>query len=73
MTRNDDVIVLRSLTHAIKAKKLLREYGIDARVVKPDNSRTEKGCGYGISLDRAVTERAITALNENGLPPTNIK
>ena len=73
MIRNEAVIVMRSLTHAIKGKKLLYEYGIEAKVVKPDNSRTEKGCGYGISLDRSVAERANALLTENDLPPLNIK
>ena len=73
MEQNETVIALRSLTHAIKAKKLLREYGIDARVVKPNSERAEKGCGYGISLDREAAKRAEAILPENGISPLNIR
>ena len=73
MKQNTTVIALRSLTHAMKAQKLLREHGIDSRVVKPDNERTEKGCGYGIELDRALSDKAEALLRENALKPLNIK
>ena len=73
MTRKNAIITLSSLTHAIKAKKLLSEYGIDARVVKPDTQRAEKGCGYGVSVDATVRESAEKLLRENGIPPLDIK
>ena len=69
MNRNETLITMRSLTHAMKAKKLLSEYGMEARVVKPDASRTEKGCGYGIYVSGDRYERAKSLLSENGLPP----
>ena len=71
MDRNETVIPMRSLTHAIKAKKLLQEYGIEARVVKPDARNTEKGCGYGIAVFSERYERSKKILKENGLPPLN--
>lgn len=68
MNHNERLIVLRSLTHSIKAKKLLWEHGIDARVVKPDAGRSEKGCGYGVAVSAAESVRAVRLLGENGIP-----
>lgn len=72
MNQSEKVIVMRSLTHAIKAKKLLQEYGIDARVVKPDAGRAEKGCGYGVAVKADKRGHAEGILRENGLPPLEI-
>ena len=72
MNRNETVITMRSLTHAIKAKKLLSEYGIDSRVIKPDSRRTEKGCGYGIAVAEEVGGQVKDLLTEKGLPPLEL-
>jgi hypothetical protein len=67
MDHNEATIALRSLTHSIKAKKLLREHGMEARVVKPDAKSAEKGCGYGIAVSRKDQSRAVKLLEENGI------
>ena len=72
MEQNEKVIVLRSLTHAIKAKKLLQEYGIDSRVVKPSQKRNDSGCGYGVSVYMERYGRAVAILNENGISPLEL-
>ena len=72
MNQNETVIILRSLTHAIKAKKRLQEYGIEARVVKPDAHKTEKGCGYGVSTSKSEAERAEKILRESGIYPLEL-
>ena len=68
MIHNDKVIVLRSLTHSVKAKKILNEHGVDVRVVKPDTAKGEKGCGYGIAVDAREVDRIVNILSENGIP-----
>ena len=72
MNSNETVITLRSLTHAMKAKKILNEHGISAKVIKPDARRSEKGCSYGITVDRQKAETSRKLLNENGIPPLDI-
>ena len=67
MNHNETVIPLRSLTHAMKAKRLLVEHGISARIVKPDARRSEKGCGYGITVEAHYYENAVSLLNKNGI------
>ena len=72
MTNQESIITLRSLTHAIKAKKLLAGYGIEARVTKPNAQRTDKGCGYGIAVAQSEKERAEKLLRENEVIPLDI-
>ncbi|MBQ9115913.1 MAG: DUF3343 domain-containing protein [Clostridia bacterium] len=69
MNKAEKVITLRSLTHAIKAKKLLSAHGISAKVVRPDATGTEKGCGYGIVTELSQSERAEKLLREGGIVP----
>ena len=69
MNPNETVIPLRSLTHAMKATKLLSENGIPSKVVKPDARRSEKGCGYGITVNIAHAENAKRLIKENGIAP----
>lgn len=57
------IIVLRSVTHAMKSKKLLRENGISAFVVKPPHS--EEGCGYGVSVSALNADAATEILKKN--------
>ena len=70
MNQNETVIPLRSLTHAMKAKKLLSEPGIPAKVIKPDARKSEKGCGYGIAINTHQAEPVRHLLKENGISPT---
>lgn len=58
-------IVLRSVTHALKSKKLLSENGIPARVVKPSDA--EEGCGYGVSVSALHADAAAGILQKNRL------
>ena len=41
----------RSLTYALKAERVLGELGYAVRIVKPDTSRSRRGCEYGIAFD----------------------
>lgn len=66
------VIPLRSLTGSIKAQKLLRELGIEARVVKPGSAYSGGGCGYGISVSRHSYDAAVKALGDAGIAPLRI-
>ena len=72
MDHKEAAIALRSLTHSIKAQRLLGEYGIDSRVIKPDAKKTEKGCGYGVAVAIRDEARARKILEENGIPVAGI-
>lgn len=68
MNNNEKSIALRSLTHSVKARRLLAEYGISSRVIKPDAAKSEKGCGYGVAVAVAEAEEAVRVLEANGIP-----
>lgn len=58
------VIALKSMTYAIKAKKALNDYYIDAEIVKLEPSMTKKGCAYGVRFDRVNLTQAQEALKK---------
>lgn len=66
------VYQLRSLTEAIKAQKLLRTSGIEARVIRPSSRYNAEGCGYGISVSNKNADQAINTLSRNGIEPLRI-
>ena len=45
------VAAMRSMTHALKAKKALAEYFIDSEIIKLEPNMTQKGCAYGIKFN----------------------
>ena len=65
-------IVLRSVTHAMKGKKLLFANGIKGRVVKPSPSNAEQGCGYGIAVAASQVDAAVNILQKNRVPIVQI-
>ena len=38
---------VRSMTHAIKAKKALDSYDINSEIIRLEPHMTKKGCGFG--------------------------
>lgn len=59
------LILLSSVTYAMKARDLLRKQGITAYVERiPPQSTT--GCGYGLSVPRGA-DAAERVLRENGI------
>ena len=45
------VASLRSMTFAMKAKRILQEKGINAEIIKLEPHMTHNGCAYGIKFD----------------------
>ena len=45
------IIALKSMTHAIKAKKALNDYFVSAEIIKLEPSMTKKGCAYGVEFN----------------------
>lgn len=65
-------VPLRSLTGSIKAQKLLREQGIETKVIKPAAKYGGGGCGYGISVSLHQYGEALKVLEDNGITPLRI-
>lgn len=44
-------IALKSMTYALKAKRALDDFYINAEIVKLEPNMTKKGCAYGVKFD----------------------
>ncbi len=62
------VIVLSSITYALKGQELLKNNGIYSNIVRSKAVRNLRGCGYGLSFDIALTEKAQGLLIKAGIP-----
>jgi hypothetical protein len=62
------VIVLSSVTYALKAQDLLKENRIFSKITRSNAVKSVRGCGYGISVDDSLLETAKTLLANNGIP-----
>lgn len=65
------ILVVRSVTHATKGRKLLTMANISSRVVKPGvydaSQKSDSGCVYGIAVNRARLIQASELLENNGI------
>lgn len=62
------LVSLKSMTYAIKAKKVLAKNNINSDIIKLDPGMTQKGCSYGVKFDCInlyVTERVLKENNVN--------
>lgn len=62
------IIVLSSVTYALKAQEILKNNGIYANITRSRAVKSIRGCGYGISFDNALTEKAQGLLINAGVP-----
>ncbi len=62
------IIVLSSITYALKAQEILKNNGVFANITRSKAVRSVRGCGYGISFDPALTEKAQSLLINAGVP-----
>ncbi len=62
------VIVLSSITYALKAQELLKNNGIYTKITRSRSVKSVRGCGYGIAFEFDLAEKAKTLLAENGIP-----
>ncbi len=61
-----EIIMLRSVTHAYRARDILSKYGIRAYVERVPENLRQDGCGYGIAVYTG-SQRASTILRDEGL------
>ena len=62
------IIVLSSVTYALKAQELLKSNGIYANLTRSRAVKNVRGCGYGISFDYALYQKAQSLLADSGIP-----
>lgn len=66
------IAALKSMTHAIKAKKALEDNYIGAEIVKLEPTMTKKGCAYGVSFNCINFDPAIDAFKKWSVKYTEI-
>lgn len=60
------ILVMSSVTYALKAQGLLARQGIGTRLEKLNKNRSLKGCGYGLRIERSklgIAERLLAEEN----------
>lgn len=62
------VIVLSSVTYALKAQELLKNNGIYSKLTRSRSVRSIRGCGYGIAFDVLSAEKAENLIVTAGIP-----
>ena len=66
------VASLKSMTYAVKAKRILHDKGISSEIVKLEPHMTHNGCAYGISFDCVNLYFVTDALTQNHINYTEI-
>jgi len=57
----------KSLTHAERARRILKSEGIHVDIVNLDRNVTKHGCAFGISFDCRFSGRLRKILKDNDL------
>lgn len=60
------ILTVSTPTYAIKAKRILRNSGIDAEIIKTDVGM-HGGCSHGIEIPEVYFYDAISILREKGI------
>ncbi len=59
------MIVLRSVTYAQRAVRVLSKNGISGHVVRPDIKMLDSGCGFAVKVSETYLAEAIEILRKN--------
>lgn len=66
---NEIYLTVHSLTNAQKMKKILTRSGINAKIVRPELSLSEKGCAYAVLISEKVFAETIEILEMYRIMP----
>lgn len=66
------LVSLKSMTYAVKAKKVLTKYNVDSEIIKLDSNMAQKGCSYGLNFDCLNLYMVEKALKENNVKYSQI-
>lgn len=72
MDSNDTVLVVRSVTNAIKGQKILQSNGIEAYVQRNTSPVSRQGCGYVLKIGGNV-QTAVNLLMNAGIKVVEIQ
>ena len=61
------IIVLSSVTYALRAIDILKENSINADLTRSAAVKKLRGCGYGVAVKNENHEKALSLLTENGI------
>ncbi len=64
----DAWITFRSITPAQRGEELFRKAGISCRLQRTPAQMTDRGCSYGLRLNRARLAYGIEVLRRNQVP-----
>jgi len=59
------LIILRSVTYAQRAKRILERAGLSAYVIKPDSYLVGNGCGFAVKVSEGYLPEALEILRNN--------
>ena len=63
------LLIARSVTHAQRMEKALRDAGVRAAVLRAPTQINPKGCSYAVRIDAGHLEQARTILLAMKAPP----
>ena len=63
----EPILVLSSITYAMKARDLLKDNGIPSLLTRSAAIRRVRGCGYGLQVKDAHKQRAESLLKQAGI------
>ena len=66
------LLVARSVTHAQRMEKALRDAGVRGTVLRAPTKINPKGCSYALRIDAARMEQARFVLAEMKIPPVHV-
>ena len=64
---NTTILAVNSVTYAVKAKRLLRQIGIYANLIKTDEIRAKNGCQYALEINSDDFLAAVAALRAHSI------
>ncbi len=66
-TMNNTILSIGSVTHAIKAQRVLSDNNVPSKVVKTKLTKSGKGCVFGIETERMYSRTAERILDTYGI------
>ena len=58
------IVTIGTVTHAIKAKKLLMRVGLSSKLIKVGGAYSNEGCAYGLELEGEDFYSAVIELRK---------
>lgn len=66
------IIKVGSVTYAMKAKNILQQYGMRAKVIKTVSTKKNVGCGYSVSVENPK-QNVAELLRREGITVSEMK